>query len=520
MVIMTNCDQAQIAALESVFPQSQILFCLWHVLHAMHSHFITTEFQGLWEKIKIWVKTEDIAKFYNIWDEISNDSLVPESVVKYLKTEWLPVLHRWSMIGRKHQSIFEEGNTNMLVEAYVVYLLSEVIKLTNLRYHHILKTHCLGRKHNRCIDYIIQALVIDYLPELQNRHSRQLVKLEGPNLEAAHRRQILASARNISPDSIHKISKAKFFVTSQSRLGQCYLIDLSQSTCECHNFPRIQYCKHIAAINLHFPQLCPEGDSCPEIPERVHIPDLSESTPREEESAENLLKDINALYQQLNALSNRSTLDLKALKSVKYSLTTAIALANGSRVLPKKDVFNPNRNTWAETAERMGAGKVPQQKPGPTGGNTSTACIGPVKGKHTCKYTDPYAGGKRSGKHAKPDALSTTANERAHVPMPTPPPPFAGVLSPACASPSTALSFTHANPSMAGPVAYLPSGAAPGLAFLPYSAALPGYMFAPSSAAIPWFAHAGTPAQTMFRAEIMPGNAFAHAHFPPGHPLT
>jgi len=73
---------------------------------------------------------------------------------------------------------------------------------------------------------------------------------------------------------------------------------------------------------------------------------------------------------------------------------------------------------------------------------------------------------------------------------------------------------------MAGPVAYLPSGTALGLAFLPYSTALPGYAFAPSSATIPWFAHAGTPAQTMFRAEIMPGNVFAHVHFPPRCPLT
>jgi len=258
----------------------------------------------------------------------------------------------------------------------------------------------------------------------------------------------------------------------------------------------------------------------------MHVPDLSQSTPREEESAENLLKDINALYQQLNALSDCSTLDLKALKSVKYSLTTAIALANGSQALPNKDVFNPNRNTWAETAKCMGAGKVPWQKPGPTGGNTSMACIGPVKGKCMCKYTDLYAGGKRSGKRAKPDALSTTANEHARIPVPTLPPLFTRALSPARASPSaavvgsTALFFTCANPSMVGPVAYPPSGAAPGLVFSPYSAAPPGYTFAPSSTAVLWFAHAGTPAQTMFQAEIMPGNAFAHAHFPPGHPST
>jgi len=38
--------------------------------------------------------TDDIAKFFNIWDEISSDPSVPESIVKYLTTEWLPVLQR------------------------------------------------------------------------------------------------------------------------------------------------------------------------------------------------------------------------------------------------------------------------------------------------------------------------------------------------------------------------------------------------------------------------------------------
>ena len=118
-VIMTDRDQAQIAALEAVYPQSQILLCTWHVLHAIRGHFVTTQFEALWEKIKAWVITEDTAMFFNIWDEISSDPSAPESVIKYLATEWLPVLHMWSGISRKHRSIFEEGNTNMLIEAYV-----------------------------------------------------------------------------------------------------------------------------------------------------------------------------------------------------------------------------------------------------------------------------------------------------------------------------------------------------------------------------------------------------------------
>src|SRR5712691_7483871 len=129
-VIMTDRDQAQIAALQIVYPQSQIFICMWHVLRAIWCHFITTQFQALWEKVKTWVITEDLAKFHNIWDEISTDPSVPRSVVDYLAAEWLPVMHMWSKISRKNRSIFEEGNTNMLIEAYVLHLSGEITKLT------------------------------------------------------------------------------------------------------------------------------------------------------------------------------------------------------------------------------------------------------------------------------------------------------------------------------------------------------------------------------------------------------
>jgi len=75
-VIMTDHNQAQIAALEIVYLQSQILLCTWHVLCMMRCHFVMSQFQGLWEKIKAWVMTDNIAKFFNIWDEISSNPSV------------------------------------------------------------------------------------------------------------------------------------------------------------------------------------------------------------------------------------------------------------------------------------------------------------------------------------------------------------------------------------------------------------------------------------------------------------
>jgi len=117
------------------------------------------------------------------------------------------------------------------------------------------------------------------------------------------------------------------------------------------------------------------------------------------------------LCQQLSTLSDRSTTDLKALKHIKYSLRAVIALANGSQPLPEKDIFNPNQKTWAKMAQRMGARKPPKRKHSPADENNTEWCISPVKGKCTHKYTDPYAGGKRSGKRAKPDAVFSAANE-------------------------------------------------------------------------------------------------------------
>jgi len=76
-IIMTNRNQAQIAALKTVYLQSQIFLCMWHVLHTIQSYFITTQFQALWEKIKTWMMEDDLAKFFTIWDKILSDPSVP-----------------------------------------------------------------------------------------------------------------------------------------------------------------------------------------------------------------------------------------------------------------------------------------------------------------------------------------------------------------------------------------------------------------------------------------------------------
>ena len=99
------------------------------------------------------------------------------------------------------------------------------------------------------------------------------------------------------------------------------------------------------------------------------------------------------------------------------------------------------------------------------------------------------------------------------------------VLAPARASPSAAAtgsaarSFNRANLSAAVPVAHPPSSAVLGLAFSRLSPASLGRAFAPFSAASLGFLYVRTSPADTFRAEIMPGNALAHLHLPPGLPL-
>ena len=73
----------------------------------------------LWDKVKAWVKTTDQIEFAKLWAEISGDPSAPQSFIAYLKAQWLPVTPKWSRVLRKGQSIYEQGDTNMLIEAYV-----------------------------------------------------------------------------------------------------------------------------------------------------------------------------------------------------------------------------------------------------------------------------------------------------------------------------------------------------------------------------------------------------------------
>src|SRR3954451_5044644 len=113
--IMSDKDRAQMNSVRLVYPESQLLLCWWHVLHAWQQHFVTSQHPELWKLLKAWVRITDQEGFDRQWEAIKN--VAPASVIQYLEMEWWGDRTLWAAITRKDRSVFELSDTNMLVEA-------------------------------------------------------------------------------------------------------------------------------------------------------------------------------------------------------------------------------------------------------------------------------------------------------------------------------------------------------------------------------------------------------------------
>ena len=251
------------------------------------------------------------------------------------------------------------------------FLSPDKIVLTHYRYHYVLKTHWLDGKWNCQIDHIIHMLVKYIVPHYQSYYARQNVRLEGPDLAGQWWQELLAGARDIFIDLILQFDLTQFHITSQSCLGIYYAIDLHRATCDCVNFLKAQFCKHIAAIYIHFPHLALDkiglrpmtlSSDMTQILDQLH-------TSRLEKSLHLLIQDIAVLSQMLISEQpwdqSSDGLSLAVMDTIclaKYSLSVAIALTEGTSALSEKEWIAPDQRFWPETAKCIGVKWVPKWK--------------------------------------------------------------------------------------------------------------------------------------------------------------
>lgn len=185
-ILMTDHDNAQINALRAVYTLATIFLCWWHVLHAWQQHFRIPNHRELWDLLKSWIRITNRSKSDEHWAKIQQ--IAPEPFVQYLQTYWMPdaVVRMWSAVYRVGRSIFEDCETNMLIEAW----------------HHVLKGKFLRGKRNRQADHLIHCLLEEVVPYYRAKKRDEDHGFSGGDLEVTRRKEITARAHSFTEKDV------------------------------------------------------------------------------------------------------------------------------------------------------------------------------------------------------------------------------------------------------------------------------------------------------------------------------
>jgi hypothetical protein len=189
-----------------------------------------------------------------------------------------------------------------------------------------------------------------------------------------------------------------FTVKSQSTADLWYTVDLEAYTCQpCPSFPAIQFCKHICAVEDHFPDLVlPHSlplasqpwDQADPLPHTNQLsisnsaPAISLAVTREDAHLLQIISKLQFIHRSNVTLPESPTTSLQVLDGALADAT------KGAEILPRTAIEKvaSNQGTASETASVMGTQR---------------------KGAKKRKQVDPYGAGQASGKSARPDARTS-----------------------------------------------------------------------------------------------------------------
>src|SRR5258708_17265902 len=127
----------------------------------------------------------------------------------------------------------------MLSYIFKTYIYLQYIIMA-LRYHYVLKSIWLEGKRNQCVDHLIHTLVMKFLPNLKICYRRQALGMEGLNLAEKCHKEILTHTPKTLLKRIQKSNNLHFDVQSLSS-NKIYQVNLDTISCNCSDFPHIQY---------------------------------------------------------------------------------------------------------------------------------------------------------------------------------------------------------------------------------------------------------------------------------------
>jgi hypothetical protein len=104
------------------------------------------------------------------------------------------------------------------------------------------------------LDHLLHILTERAIPHFIAQHHRQELGFEGPDLELKRCTEVIEHATSINKSNIIISNHSMFSIQSQSNSKIRYKVDIVAYHCTCLSFPTIHFCKHICAVQNHFPE--------------------------------------------------------------------------------------------------------------------------------------------------------------------------------------------------------------------------------------------------------------------------
>jgi hypothetical protein len=208
----------------------------------------------------------------------------------------------------------------------------------------VLKSKWLDGKRNRRLDDLIYVLIHDLLPEIEDRYERQTIGMHGDNLGEEREQDIRARAPEIPRAHIQQVEPERFLVRSSNQ-EKFYSIHSVLNECNCEDFPRVKFCKHLAAVQHYFGG-APVAQPSPIAPESCHAQESGNAASQENAAASliSAVDQVITLSRQLLTQAPRATPEMvKSVRAIRSHLSVVASATTEGQALPKKEAIAPNQ---------------------------------------------------------------------------------------------------------------------------------------------------------------------------------
>jgi len=169
----------------------------------------------------------------------------------------------------------------------------------------------------------------------------------------------------LNSDSIQDLGGGRFFMQSATISSQVYLVHLGNKTCDCPDWPRVNLCKHVAAVAHFFGSGAQQLIEAEDVTAKAPSPPQEDSPATEDGSCNDLLVE-NLIVVSQEFLGEGVPKDQETTRNLQMLEAHLTAVVHSSRSsespILEKEVLPPNPCEWTKTTDCMGTTQWKRRK--------------------------------------------------------------------------------------------------------------------------------------------------------------